>query len=150
MTEGKECVALFISCILTGFLTGFLFDAGKALRIGFKLKKAVPVIDVVFWGMVVALSYKIIFTVGEGQLRGFCFFGIGGGILVYFLFFSRTIGGWLVFSARWVRRCFLWIFDPLKVCFLAIKSKFDAIVQNLQKNEKNFGKKTLEKSEKIV
>ena len=150
MSGNGECVALFISCILAGFLAGFLFDVFRALRIGFRLKKAVPVMDVLFWVSVVVVCYKIIFVVGEGQLRGFCFLGIAGGMAVYLLSFSKVLCGWMVVSTRALNGIIMWVLNPIKALFCAIPETFAEIVQNLQKNVKNFGKKTLEKNEKIV
>ncbi len=150
MTGSKECTALFISCILAGFLAGFLFDVCRAFRIGFKLKKAVPFADILFWIAVVVVCYKIIFTAGDGQLRGFCFAGIGGGALVYILCFSKVLGKWMVLSVRSLRAVFMWFICPVKSFFEGVCAKIGGIVQNLQKNRKIFGKKTLEKTEKIV
>ncbi len=146
MTGSSECVALFISCILAGFLAGFLFDVCRALRIGFRLKKTVPFIDVLFWAGTVIICYKIIFEVGEGRLRGFCFLGIAGGVSVYLLSFSKTLGKWMVISAKNLKRIIMWFICPVNIVLKTVGADFGGIVQNLQKNVGIFVKKTLEKN----
>ena len=141
---------MFISCILAGFFAGFFYDVNRALRNGFRLKKLVPFVDLLFWAVITAFTYAVLYRSGNGQLRGFCLGGIGGGVVLYVLCFSPVLGRWMVVSARGVNRCIKGVTTPVKACFSAGKSKIIRFVQNKQKNRKIFVKKTLEKSEKIV
>lgn len=136
---------MFICCILAGFLSGFFFDVCRALRKSFKLKKVMPLVDAVFWVSVVCINYMLLYKSGDGQLRGFCIMGTTGGVIVYMMCFSSVLGKWMFFSFEAVRKILSTVFTPVLRFFKWINSKSIVIVQNLQKNKKNFGKKTLEK-----
>ena len=146
MDYKNEYPAMFISCILAGFLAGFIFDACRALRTGLKLKRVMPVIDIAFWVLVLCITYSVLFASGSGQLRGFCVAGIFGGAILYAMCFSKIICPWMVISVRAVSGVAKWITAPFCRIFGWFCTKFAGFVQIIQKNIKNFGKKTLENS----
>lgn len=146
----SEYLAMFVCCILSGFIAGLLFDVNRALRVGLKLKKSAPIADIAYWIAVVVLCYKILFASGDGQLRGFCFMGIAVGAVCYITSFSKTIEKQMVISVRGIKRFFEKLNLPICRVFERILKIYDEIVQNLQKKGKIFGKKTLEKFKKIV
>lgn len=150
MMQNNENLAIFICCILAGFLSGFVFDVCRVMRKSFKLKKIMPFVDAGFWLFAICINYTLLYKSGSGQLRGFCLFGIAGGVAVYIMCFSNVIGRWMVLSLQVVKRFFSCLLAPFFRLLGIIKAKCVKIVQNIQKNKKIFGKKTLEKNEKMV
>ena len=155
MVNIPEQIAMFISCMAVGIAVGFLYDLCAALRLELRLKKAVPIIDVIFWIVTVYLCFIALYKSGMGQMRGFVPIGVAVGFGLYALSCGKLISRWMVISVRtlsWaVRTVCGFISAPfVKIyCFFrGFLRKNKEIVQNLQKKCRIFVRKTLEKKSK--
>ena len=161
---------LFLIFTLDGLFIGLLFDFFRILRKSFKTINLITYIeDILFW---IATGISIIFCMyrfSEGSLRLFMFLGLGFGLTLYMLTFSKIVIKIFVFLIITVKKMihqiikmiitpFKWIyhiadkimFRPiyllgvktrtfLIIFFLFSMSKFQKI-NNKLKNMKNFKK----------
>ena len=154
---------LFLIFTLDGLFIGLLFDFFRILRKSFKTINLVTYIeDILFW---IATGISIIFCMyrfSEGSLRLFMFLGLGFGLTLYMLTFSKIVIKIFVFLIITVKKMihqiikmiitpFKWIYHIAdKIMFrpiylLGVKTrtfltkKFQKI-NNKLKNMKNFKK----------
>ena len=83
---------LFLIFVINGLLIGFIFDVFRILRISFKTKDFVTYIqDIIFWLITGAIVLYSIFIFNNGEIRLYMFLGIGIGVTLYILLFSKYI-----------------------------------------------------------
>ena len=83
---------LFYVFLLTGVLIGILFDVFRILRKSFKTSDfATTIQDILFWLLTSILVLYTIFKFNDGEIRSYVFLGIGIGISVYIILFSKIV-----------------------------------------------------------
>lgn len=83
---------LFLIFVINGLLIGFIFDVFRILRISFKTKDIVTYIqDILFWLITGAIVLYSIFVFNNGEIRFYMFLGIGIGVILYIILFSKYI-----------------------------------------------------------
>ncbi len=152
----KEDIALFTGSIIAGLFMGIFFDLLRAVKKTFKLKKAIFVLDIIYWLIAVAIAYFSVFKWGDGRLRGFVFLGFICGVIIYAFLIGPPVFKCMIISLRLVLDVFRniwtgikWVFWPFTAIIRGILSKMTKIkefVHYLQKNSKILVKKYLKKS----
>ena len=83
---------LFLIFVINGLLIGFIFDVFRILRISFKTKDFVTYIqDIIFWLITGTIVLYSIFVFNNGEIRFYMFLGIGIGVILYIILFSKYI-----------------------------------------------------------
>ena len=81
---------LFYIFILTGILLGLLFDVFRILRRSFKTSDFITYVeDIIFWILAGFLLFYTIYKFNNGEIRSYVLLGIGLGITIYILMFSK-------------------------------------------------------------
>ena len=116
---------LFLIFTLNGIFIGLLFDFFRILRKTFKTINLITYIeDIIFW---IITGISIIFCMynfSDGSLRIFMFLGLGFGIILYMLTFSKIIIKSFVFIINCLKKVFnRFIIIPIKF-ILKIFNKF--------------------------
>ena len=115
----SQQTVVFLVCIITGILSGILFDllsiTAKKLHFG---KSAFFVQDIFLWCIILAFFFGSIYMINGAVLRWYIFIGaILGGlfyILVLRIFIIKTVSCLLDFMGRVVRRIIKILAFPLK------------------------------------
>ena len=84
-------VWVLLAMVCVGALSGVLFDLMRALRSNFKGAVMAAVTDAVYWIAVSVFVWYTLLFFYDGQIRFFEFFGLGIGLVLYFLLLSRLI-----------------------------------------------------------
>lgn len=155
MVSIAEQTAMFIGSIVAGFIMGILFDFLRALKKTLHIKKFVPVLDIVFWIICIAVSFGALYITGDGVFRWFAFFGFLCGVTLYMLIFSKPTIKYMIISLKFlkkiingIKKIFIIIISPFARIFSKIFelfAKLGEIVHNLQKNSIILLKKHLKK-----
>lgn len=85
----NEAIAVFI---LLGFLIGIIYDFFRFFRLVFKNKRAVFLLDFLFFIVISPIIFIFLLSYNNGQVRAFYFTAILFGYLVYILTFYRLTG----------------------------------------------------------
>ena len=120
---------LFLVFILNGILIGVIFDIFRILRRSFNTPNIITYIeDAIFWTLSALSVLYTLFVFNNGEIRGYIFIGLFLGIIVYMLFFSKTIikvsVNILLFLKRIVCSVLKIIVYPIKVVFAFIQNTF--------------------------
>lgn len=87
-----------------GLTLGVLFDLYRVLsgqlKVPYWLK---AVLDLLYWIIGTLIVFKLLYESNWGEVRPFIFLGLGIGITIYFLVFSRTIIRVILFMIRVVQ-----------------------------------------------
>ena len=82
---------IFLIYILNGFLISVFFDVFRIIRKTFKTKDFITYIqDILFWVLTGIILLYSIFKFNNGEIRLYIFIGVGLGITLYTLYFSKT------------------------------------------------------------
>ncbi len=137
---------LFYIFFFTGILIGVLFDFFRIIRKSFKTSDSITIIqDVIFWLLASCLFVYTLFKFNNGEIRSYVLFGIGLGIILYLLLFSKIFikvnVKLLLFFKRIVYLILRIIFYPIKILINSLKKVFlkpiAFIFINIRKNIKN-------------
>lgn len=152
-----EQALIFLACVISGVLTGILYDFLKVLRITLRLgEKAIFILDSMFWVLSALILFSGLYITSGGELRWFIFLGLVLGLLFYFLTISRP----LVFISLYVLRLIInffigairFILTPIMwiLRFFTPKiKKLSNIIQNIQKKSLRFIQKILANLKRI-
>ncbi|MCZ8517578.1 spore cortex biosynthesis protein YabQ [Paenibacillus filicis] len=92
-----------------GLALGVLFDLYRVLSGQLKLPSWLKAVcDLLYWFIGTLVVFKLLYESNRGEVRPFIFLGLGMGIIVYFLLFSRPVVRVIVFMIRVVLTT-LWI-----------------------------------------
>lgn len=153
----NEQTVIFLSCILSGSLIGFVFDVFRIIRTAYKLNKVFTTVsDLCFWTVAFFIVFTTIYITGDGQIRWFVFLGCIIGFLLYLFTISPLIIKSVVKIIR-VINSFLWgclcfILKPFIKIFRFFVKKTGIIKKFVKSAQRKSGekcKKTLEKLRKI-
>ena len=129
---------LFLIFILNGIFIGIIFDFFRILRRSFNTPNPVTYIeDVLFWTISAFSVLYTLFIFNNGAIRGYIFVGLLLGIILYMLFFSKTIMNISVKIILFFKEV---IGKILKVVITPIKAVFKTIKKILSIFEKNASK----------
>lgn len=114
MTLQIQFVTLGMMCA-GGLSLGGLFDLYRVLSGQLKVPVWLKaVLDLVYWFVGTLIVFKLLYESNWGEVRPFIFLGLGIGIILYFLLFSRTVIRVIKFmirvvvaTARMVQRTFM-------------------------------------------
>ncbi|WP_077368915.1 spore cortex biosynthesis protein YabQ [Anaerosalibacter sp. Marseille-P3206] len=88
----KVQLYIFLTLFYGGLIIGLLFDIYKAFRYFIKPNKLKTFIgDLLFWIMVVAITFYILIKSSFGELRGYLFVGLCLGVFLYIKILSKII-----------------------------------------------------------
>lgn len=83
---------LFFICLLLGMLLAFTYDCIRVLRLLFSHKNwVVDLEDLSFWIFTAWLVFRTLFVYNRGALRGYAFFGMFIGVLLYAFTLSQLL-----------------------------------------------------------
>ena len=81
---------VFLIYFFSGVIIGLFFDVFRILRKSFKTPDFVTYIeDIIFWILTGLFLIYIIFKFNNGEIRSYIFIGLGIGIVLYMLIFSK-------------------------------------------------------------
>ena len=153
---------VFLSTVYAGFIIGFIYDCYRMVR---KITKpgiwVTGIMDLLFWIIMGALSFLVIFYVNDGEVRIYTIAGFVIGWALYVLTLSAFIMKALTWSyailarmIRWLVNLILWPFRLLgkafgypirwlKKIFLALFRKVKKLLAiiTLKKRNKNESQK---------
>ena len=111
-------IYIFAIFILYGLLTGLLFDFFRVLRKSFRTSNIITYIhDIIFWLIVGITLLFTIFRFNNGELRGYIFIGIGIGVSMYLLVFSRPFISISVVIVQFMKTAIQkYAVIPVKIC----------------------------------
>ncbi len=82
---------LFVVCLLLGAFLAMVYDGIRIFRMCFRHREfVVDVEDLLFWLFTAWMVFRTLFYYNRGTLRGYAFFGLFLGVLIYTLTFSRV------------------------------------------------------------
>ena len=142
---------LFLIFILNGIFIGIIFDFFRILRRSFNTPNLITYIeDVVFWTISAFSVLYTLFIFNNGAIRGYIFVGLLLGIILYMLFFSKTIMKIsvkiILFLKETIGRILKVVISPIKVILKTIKKIVNIFKKNASKclfKVKNNAKKSL-------
>ena len=139
---------IFLTLFYDGLIIGLLFDTYKALRYFFKPNKIVTFFeDLLFWIIIVAVTFYFLLRSSAGELRGYNFVGIILGVTLYMYTLSKLIYPLLLKVFRIIIKIFekfykilLLPFTLLKVMLKPYINKFKKIKQASKESIKDMKK----------
>lgn len=131
-------VYVFFVMAAAGIGCGFLFDLlrvwRRLLRPG---KISTGISDLIFWLVISASIFAIIFTVNNGELRWFELLGLILGCMIYFLAFSHICMKVVSAIAKFLAKILIWILKivltPIAFLYRMVKRPFVWIGRKLGK-----------------
>ena len=120
---------VFLIYCLCGVIIGIFFDVFRILRKSFKTPDIITYIeDVLFWFLTGLFLIFVIFKFNNGELRSYIFVGLGLGITMYLLIFSKLFinvnTAIIKFLKMVIKKVILILLYPLKI----LKKLFDKLV----------------------
>ena len=83
-------VYIFLSYVLSGMLSGMIFDIARAVRSVVKMNTlAVGITDACFWVVVTGICTFCVFGINDGFLRSFVIMGFFLGCFIYFFMLGK-------------------------------------------------------------
>ena len=136
---------VFTIFVLTGIVTGVLFDIFRIFRKSFKTPDWLTYVeDIVFWILTGYLVLYSIFKYNNGELRFYLFLGITLGIVFYLHIFSKLFIYINVKIINILKKCISIIFYPFKCVLLFLRKlilkPISFIYINIRKNIMNIFK----------
>jgi spore cortex biosynthesis protein YabQ len=96
---------IFLYSIVGGVIIAFIYDIFRVKRRAVKTSMIfVYVEDLVFWIIVGAVMFAVIYLSNEGEVRGYIFIGSLLGIIAYNLIFSRIVMAAFLFIIKTIYR----------------------------------------------
>lgn len=122
---------IFLWSVVGGIAIAFIYDLfrirRKAVRVGNILTYLE---DLLYWLLVAAIIFGIIYFSNDGELRGYNFIGTALGVILYILLFSKAVMASAMFIINVIVRIFklIWfvVTYPFKLIFrlLMIPARF--------------------------
>lgn len=144
---------VFLACIITGILSGIIFDVLSltAKKLRFK-KSAVFLQDILIWCIILAFFFGIIYKINGAVIRWYIFIGaIFGGFFYLLILRIYTVKA-VSFIINIVGTIICKIFNILAFPAKKIARLFAPLkkyVQIIRKKKNNFVKKTVAKTKRI-
>lgn len=129
---------IFLIYCLCGIIIGIFFDIFRILRKSFKTPDVITYIqDIIFWILTGIFLLFIIFKFNNGEIRSYIFIGLGLGIIIYLLIFSKVFIKVNTTIIKYLKiilsKVFMIIIFPFKI----IKNIFDKLILNNLKKLNN-------------
>lgn len=122
---------VFLIYCFSGVLIGIFFDIFRILRKSFKTADFVTYIeDIFFWIFTGVFLIYIIFKFNNGEIRSYIFIGIGVGISIYLLIFSRFFIKISLFILNILKLIFKKIYLYVLFPMFKLLKKFFLIIYN--------------------
>ena len=126
-------VEFFIWSLITGLISGLLYDFFRAARQLTKPKNSTIIAhDILFLVITAIFVFVLSFTAGRGELRFFEFLGIICGFILYRLAFRDTIVKILSACARFLVKIVITILKivlfPLRIIYKVLKKPLNIII----------------------
>ena len=100
----SQILALVIM-VVTGLVTGFMFDVYRVVRSLVQPNRQMSVVmDFIFWLMVTPVIFVLLIACNWGQLRLYVFLGMALGLFCYFQLFSEAVLWTLIHAFRSLMR----------------------------------------------
>jgi spore cortex biosynthesis protein YabQ len=86
-----EQLNAFLLTLLTGLMSGFVYDLYRVLREMLRLKKAGTFIgDLLFWLFLLVVVFGLLLVGNDGEVRFYVFLGLALGAGIHLIFFSSA------------------------------------------------------------
>ena len=109
---------LFLIFTINGLLIGLLFDFFRILRRAIKTSDFITYIeDALFWILTGFIILYSIFIYNNGEIRLFMFLAMIVGILIYWIFISKSILNISLSIINFVKKVFFIILNIIKIPF---------------------------------
>lgn len=120
---------VFLIYSFSGVIIGLFFDVFRILRKSFKTPDFITYIeDIIFWILTGLFLIYIIFKFNNGEIRSYIFIGLGIGILLYLLIFSKYFIKINVIVIKYLKAIFRTIFQIITYPFKVILKIFDKLI----------------------
>ncbi len=120
---------VFLIYSFSGVIIGLFFDVFRILRKSFKTPDFITYIeDIIFWILTGLFLIYIIFKFNNGEIRSYIFIGLGIGILLYLLIFSKYFIKINVIIIKYLKAIFRTIFQIITYPFKVILKIFDKLI----------------------
>jgi len=94
-------VKVFLSAMVTGFITGFAYDLLRLKRRAIRTRKfIVSVEDILFWIFAAVLAFTAAYISNQGEIRPYFFMGMTAGMGIYFWLLSRLVIQIIIFTFK--------------------------------------------------
>lgn len=124
-----EQASAFAGAILLGFAIGVLYDLLRLFRVRLPIPFLGPVLDLLFWGAVVAALFLYATGATGGQMRIYVLLSVFGGAVVYFL----TLSAWVLGLGHLIADGIALLGRIMKLPFLFLRF----CAKKIEKNFKN-------------
>lgn len=120
---------IFLIYCLSGVIIGIIFDVFRILRKTFKTPDFVTYLqDIAFWILTGLFLIFIIFKFNNGEMRSYIFIGLGFGIVIYMLLFSKFFIKVNVLILKYVKLIIAKILIIITYPFKILMKIFDFII----------------------
>ncbi len=149
----SEQTIVFTGCILSGLIIGILYDIIGALRNGLRLRRVVAfMLDWIFWLISVVIFFATLYITCGGKASWYAPLGGVLGLAFYYVslsrFFLPPVTYIVTFLRKLTMKLLMLFIRPMKWIIKLLIKIFRHVVkniQNTQKKQRKFVKKTLEK-----
>lgn len=125
---------IFLTLFYGGLVIGVLFDIYKAFRYYIKPNKTKSFIgDLLFWIMVVAITFYILLKSSFGELRGYIFIGLFLGVFLYINILSNIIYPLFIKILKILYLLFSKVYKILILPFSVLKVMLKPFINKLKK-----------------
>ena len=149
----SQQMVVFIACILTGLISGIVFDILSIISQKLRFKKsAVFVQDIFIWVIILSFFFSVIYEINGAILRWYIFLGAFFGSVLYILilrnFSVKIIAAVMNFLAKTLVKIATTILLPVRK-ILKLFKPLKKYVQIIRKKKDNFVQKNIEKLRRI-
>ncbi|AGC67284.1 spore cortex biosynthesis protein YabQ [Thermoclostridium stercorarium subsp. stercorarium DSM 8532] len=131
-------INVFLSALITGITTGFIYDLLRMKRKALKTRAfIVGVEDVLFWIFTAILVFITAYISNQGEIRLYFFMAMALGISLYFWLFSSLITQFTVFTVKLVLWPFAKLVALLKPPVKRLKMLFSKVSQKAGRKMKD-------------
>ncbi len=140
---------VFLACVITGALSGIIYDFLSTLAKVLKFKKAeMFFLDICIWIVSISAFFTVIYTIDGAQLRWYVFLGALMGGLLYLVTIRivviKTLSALFRFIAEILMQIVRFFNLPLRLIKRMLRP-LNKYVQTARKKSSNFVKKNIEK-----
>ncbi|MCL2702704.1 MAG: spore cortex biosynthesis protein YabQ [Defluviitaleaceae bacterium] len=135
---------LFLTTVVIGLGAGLFYDLFRILRLYIKHRAIViHAEDLIYWLAVAAVTFYIFLNRHYGEIRGFCFVGVGLGMVIYFTvlsgFFLRAACRLINLLLKIINRVIRILTAPLRAFYRLMRKPLRYLKEVIKKVLQNIG-----------
>ena len=125
---------IFLTLFYDGLIIGLLFDMYRVFRLYYKPNKIITFIqDLLFWIVIVAVTFYFLLKSNSGELRGYNFVGLILGVVLYMYTLSKLLYPLFVKTFKLIIEMFKKVFKILFTPFNLLKVILKPYINKLKK-----------------